>query len=79
MTNPWQKSVSRGDTILVQITDVRKSRFCDVDDAWAQTEGEGDLSLHYWRAVHITFFKRHYPDFCETDWLELNKFKVISE
>ena len=68
---------SRGETITVQITAVRKCRFCDIDNTWARTEGEGDLSLEYWRKVHIDFFNKYYPDFQETDWLELNEFKVI--
>ena len=68
---------SRGETIRIQITSVRKCRFCDIDDAWAHTEGEGDMSLAYWRRVHIDFFNKYYPDFQESDWLELNEFKVI--
>ena len=68
---------SRGEIITVQITAVRKCRFCDIDDTWAHTEGEGDLSLEYWRKVHIEFFNKYYPDFQETDWLELNEFMVI--
>lgn len=69
---------SHGKVITIQITAVRKCRFCDIDDAWARTEGEGDRSLAHWRRVHIDFFNKHYPDFQETDWLELNEFKVIS-
>ena len=68
---------SRGETIKIQITAVRKCRFCDIDDTWAQIEGEGDLSLTHWRRVHIDFFTKHYPDFHETDVLELNEFVVI--
>lgn len=68
---------SRGETIQIQITAVRKCRFCDVDTAWAHIEGEGDLSLTHWRRVHIDFFTKHYPDFHETDVLELNEFVVI--
>lgn len=68
---------SRGEVITVQITAVRKCRFCDIDAQWAQTEGEGDLSLAYWRRVHTEFFNKHYSDFRDTDWLELNEFMVI--
>lgn len=68
---------SRGETIRIQITAVRKCRFCDIDDAWAKIEGEGDLSLAYWRTVHIDFFNTYFPDFQETDLLELNEFVVI--
>ena len=68
---------SRGETIRIQITAVQKCRFCDIDDAWAKIEGEGDLSLAYWRTVHIEFFNKYFPDLQETDWLELNEFVVI--
>ena len=67
---------SHNNAIKIQITAVRKCRFCDVDERWAYIECEGDLSLSYWRSVHTEFFKKHYPDFQETDLLELNEFKV---
>ena len=70
-------SNSRGETIKIKITAVRLCRFCDVDTAWAHIEGEGDLSLTHWRRVYIDFFTKHYPDFHETDVLELNEFVVI--
>ena len=65
--NQWQKLV----TFKKSITVVAKQ------DAWAKIEGEGDLSLAYWRKVHIDFFNKYFPDFQETDWLELNEFVVI--
>ena len=68
---------SHGEIITIQITSVRKCRFCDIDEAWARIEGEGDLSLAYWKRVHNDFFKKHYPEFQETDLLELNEFNVI--
>jgi len=33
-------------------------RFCDVDEDLARKEGEGDLSLKYWREGHKAFFSR---------------------
>ncbi|NKG31907.1 ASCH domain-containing protein [Erwinia rhapontici] len=33
-------------------------RFCDVDEDLARKEGEGDLSLKYWRTEHKAFFSR---------------------
>lgn len=68
---------SRGDEITIQITNVRKCRFCDVDEQWAQCEGEGDLSLQYWRDVHQKFFISENPYFIPTDMLELDEFVVI--
>lgn len=33
-------------------------RFCDVGEDLASKEGEGDLSLKYWRKEHKSFFSR---------------------
>jgi uncharacterized protein YhfF len=33
-------------------------RFCDVEADFAAAEGEGDLSLDYWRAAHRRYFTR---------------------
>ena len=41
---------------LVEITDVRVVPFDEVDEEHARLEGEGDLSLAYWREVHEQFF-----------------------
>lgn len=68
---------SKNQQIKIKITDVRTARFCDIDESWAIKEGEGDLSLEYWRRVHKKFFKNIKPDFKETDVLELNEFVVI--
>ena len=65
---------SKNEQIKIQITNVRKCRFCDVDENWAKTEGEGDLSLAYWQRVHREFFMNLKPNFTETDMLELNEF-----
>lgn len=67
---------SRNQEIKIKITNVHKCRFCDVDESWAKTEGEGDLSLAYWQRVHHEFFTSLKPDFKETDVLELNEFTL---
>ena len=68
---------SKNEQIKIRITNVRKCRFCDIGEDWAQIEGEGDLSLQYWRRVHKEFFCNIKPDFTENDMLELNEFSVI--
>lgn len=68
---------SKGNQIKIKITNVRKSRFCDIDESWAKIEGEGDLSLKYWQDVHKQFFTNIKPDFQPTDMLELNEFVVV--
>lgn len=41
---------------VIRIMSLRLVRFCDVDEAFARKEGEGDLSLTYWRTEHQRFF-----------------------
>lgn len=36
-----------------------KRRFAEVDDAFARKEGEGDLSLAWWRDAHERYFTRN--------------------
>lgn len=40
---------------------VRIINFNEVDEAFAISEGEGDLSLNSWREMHENFFKRGLP------------------
>lgn len=68
---------SKNEQVKIKITNVRKCRFCDIDENWAKTEGEGDLSLEYWKTVHEQFFRNIKPDFAPTDMLELNEFVKI--
>lgn len=41
---------------IIRDTDVRMVPFKDVDEQHARREGEGDLSLAYWRDIHREFF-----------------------
>lgn len=41
---------------VIRIISLRLVRFCDVTEAFARKEGEGDLSLEYWRKEHQRFF-----------------------
>jgi uncharacterized protein YhfF len=41
---------------ITQTTEVEIKPFIEVDAAHARLEGEGDLSLMYWREVHWLFF-----------------------
>ncbi len=45
-------------TSIIEITSVSECRFCDVDEAFAMVEGEGDRSLAWWREAHWEFFKK---------------------
>lgn len=44
---------------LIRTDEVRVVPFDEVDEAHAAAEGEGDLSLAYWRRVHEAFFTEH--------------------
>lgn len=44
---------------LIEVRQVDVVPFADVDAEHARLEGEGDLSLQYWREVHRTFFTEH--------------------
>ncbi len=43
---------------IIETTEVTQRRFNEVDADFARAEGEGDLSLAYWRNAHQTFFSR---------------------
>lgn len=43
---------------VIRIVSLRLMRFSEVTEAFARKEGEGDLSLDYWREEHKAFFTR---------------------
>ncbi len=43
---------------VIRTISLRIVRFCDVGEDLASKEGEGDLSLNYWREAHKDFFSR---------------------
>ncbi|MCX9157416.1 ASCH domain-containing protein [Niveibacterium sp. 24ML] len=45
-------------SVIARTLSVEIKAFCDVDAAYAATEGEGDGSLAYWREVHWDYFSR---------------------
>lgn len=51
-------------------------RFCDVTEAFARKEGEGDLGLEYWQKEHQRFFIRE-GYFSENMELIAEEFEVI--
>ena len=54
---------SREEAVCVIRTErVYTAPFRDVDAEHARREGEGDLSLDYWRRVHESFFARELAD-----------------
>ncbi|MBA0038906.1 ASCH domain-containing protein [Pantoea sp. BIGb0393] len=49
----------QGDPVcVIRMLSLRLVPFSDVTEEFARKEGEGDLSLEYWRAEHKAFFIR---------------------
>lgn len=44
---------------VIRTTTIAVVPFCEVDAAHAQSEGEGDLSLAYWRTSHERYWRAH--------------------
>ena len=44
--------------LLVETVSCVSIRYCDVSADFAALEGEGDLSLEYWRGAHSRYFTR---------------------
>lgn len=44
---------------VIETVEVIQRRFAEVDAAFAQDEGEGDLSYDYWRQAHEAYFARN--------------------
>lgn len=61
---------------VIRLLAMRLVRFCDVTHEFARKEGEGDLSLEYWRQEHKAFFTRA-GFFCEKMELVAEEFRVV--
>ena len=66
---------------ILETTEVTLRCFNEVDEDFARSEGEGDLTLRYWREAHTNFFSRVLPkvgrEFSEDMPLVCERFKVI--
>lgn len=66
---------------IVETTEVSIRNYNEVDADFAHAEGEGDLSLEYWREAHMNFFSRILPkigkEFSEEMPLVCERFKLI--
>ncbi len=47
---------------IIRSTDVEIRRFAEVDEDFARAEGEGDLTLEWWREAHRAYFLRAHAD-----------------
>jgi uncharacterized protein YhfF len=66
---------------IVETTEVTVRKYSEVDADFAREEGEGDLSLGYWREEHKTVFSRTLPkigkEFSEDMPLVCERFRLI--
>ncbi|CAA9414477.1 MAG: hypothetical protein AVDCRST_MAG22-2125 [uncultured Rubrobacteraceae bacterium] len=66
VARPGERSIildGRGEPLcVVETTEVEVRRFDEVDEEFARDEGEGDLSLAYWREAHRRFFAGTFGD-----------------
>jgi uncharacterized protein YhfF len=72
----------RGQPIgIVETTEVTIRKYNEVGADFARDEGEGDLSLAYWREAHKNFFSRFLPKiglaFSEDMPLVCERFRLI--
>ena len=66
---------------IVETTNVEYKQFQDVDEQFSFLEGEGDLTLEYWRQEHWKYFARVLPTIGKQPSLNMplvcEKFRVI--
>jgi uncharacterized protein YhfF len=72
----------RGEPLcIVETVEVTLRKYNEVDADFARAEGEGDLSLEYWRQAHRNFFSRVLlkfdREFSEDMPLVCERFRVI--
>ena len=66
---------------IIETTEVAQRYFNEVNEDFARSEGEGDLTLRYWREAHTMFFSRVLSklgrEFSEDMPLVCERFQVI--
>jgi len=67
---------------IVETVEITIRKYNEVDPDFAREEGEGDLSLSYWREAHKNYFSRVLPiktdkEFSEEMPLVCERFKLI--
>ena len=64
------------DACIVKTKEYHVMKFKDMTEDLAKLEGEGDLSLDYWRNVHTEFFKSFYKEFNDETEIIFEIFEV---
>ena len=61
---------------VIRLVSLQLVRFCDINEEFARKEGEGDLSLEYWKKEHQRFFSSE-GHFSEDMELIAEEFEVV--
>ena len=64
---------------VVKTIDYKIMKFNEMTEEYAKLEGEGDLSLDYWKKVHYDFFKSIDRSFNEESKIVFEVFKVVKK
>ena len=73
----WAVTVDGRAVAVIETVTVGRRRFCDIDDRFAATEGEGDGSLAFWRAAHEAYFRKA-GGFDPEMWLWCEEFRLVA-
>ena len=64
------------DACIVRTIDYKIMKFNEITEELARLEGEGNLSLEYWRKVHYEFFKSYNDSFNDETLIVFEIFEV---
>lgn len=64
---------------IVKTKDCKVIEFKDMTEDLCRLEGEGDLSLEYWKNVHLDFFKSFDNNFNENSKIIFEIFEVVKK
>lgn len=62
--------------VIIETTELTRRSFNEVGESFARNEGEGDLSLGYWRKEHQAYFTRE-GTFSEDMEVYCQQFRVV--
>ena len=67
------------DACIIKTIDYKIMKFNEMTADLAKLEGEGDLSLEYWRKNHYDFFKSYNSNFNDETLIVFEIFEVIKK
>ncbi len=74
----WVVIDAKGDAhAIIRTTEITPARFADVDERFARDEGEGDLTLAWWREAHIDYFEKAGLPIDDDTVLMLERFEKV--